>query len=150
MKKSLISTLENKLRLSGNKTQELPESLSVKEAEIQRQNKISRVVEMLNSLNNQQKNPNTSSRIQKTVQETIEESFKELKITNQNNDRGQQSRVKERSKQQSQTKASFFIFKFKRQKAYVGMIKIESTRIIKWCLQVRIEKSSGLEKSTEL
>ena len=43
---------------------------------------------MLNSLNNQQKNPNTSSRIQKTVQETIEESFKELKITNQNNDRG--------------------------------------------------------------
>ena len=90
----------------------------MKEAEIQRQNEISRVVEMLNSLNNQQENPNTSSRIQKAVQETIEESFKDLKITNQNNEKGQQYRVKERSKQQSQTKASFFIFKLKRQKAY--------------------------------
>lgn len=71
---------------------------------------------MLSSLNNQQENPNTSLHIQKIVQETIEESFKEFKITNQNNDRGQQSRVKDQSKRQSQTKARFCIFQIQKTK----------------------------------
>ena len=53
--------------------------------------------------------------IQKTFRETVQKSLKELKITNQKNNRGQQSRAEEDPNPHGPTKPDLCIFEFQRQ-----------------------------------
>ena len=93
---------------------------------------------MFNCLNNEQENPNRNLLIQKIVQGTVHESFKELKITNQKNDRGQQSRADNLNNILNDIQPDIFILikakvskkfelKFQKYTAFVKSIGINNT-----------------------
>ena len=80
---------------------------------------------MFNCLNNEQENSNMNLLIQKTFRETVQKSLKELKITNQKNNRGQQSRAEEDPNHMVQPNQTY-VFLNSKDKAYVNMVKIAS------------------------